>query len=74
MQARLWDFVAGGSRPRPPIGLFHDARNARRRSHPLALSQLLLTHYLLTAADPTTSGSTPGQAAAGLQAIRSHAL
>lgn len=75
MQARLWRFVADGGRPRPEIGCFRDARNLARRSHPLALSQLLLTHYLLTAASDQASGAAaPGQPAAGPQTLRTHAL
>lgn len=76
MQARLWDFVASGGRRRPAIGAFRDARNVERTSHPLALSQLLLTHYLLTAAsDQAASGqSAAGQPTSGLQPIRTHAL
>jgi phosphoribulokinase len=50
MQDRLWRFVANGRREHPALGAFHDARNVVRHSPPLALSQLLLTHYLLTAA------------------------
>ncbi|MFO1154301.1 MAG: phosphoribulokinase [Rhodospirillales bacterium] len=50
LQDRLWRFVANGRREHPALGAFHDARNVVRHSPPLALSQLLLTHYLLTAA------------------------
>lgn len=50
MQDRLWRFIPNGRREHPALGAFHDAHNKVRHSHPLALSQLLLTHYLLTAA------------------------
>lgn len=35
---------------RGQLGAFRDSSNALRHSHPLALSQLLITHYLLNAA------------------------
>jgi phosphoribulokinase len=49
-QSLLWQSIADG-RPLPAhLGAFHDADYQLRISDPLALSQLLLTRYLLTAA------------------------
>lgn len=54
IEAYLWGCVSNGSRdpdqPRPCLGAFCDNHSAVQFSPPLALSQLLLTHYLLTAA------------------------
>lgn len=46
----LWAQVPGAPTPRPRLGLFRDADNREQRSPALALSQLLITHYLLNAA------------------------
>ena len=54
IEAHLWRCVANGSRepsqPLPRLGAFCDGRSAVQYSPSLALSQLLLTHYLLAAA------------------------
>ncbi len=54
IEAHLWRSVANGSRdpsqPFPRLGAFCDGRSTVQHSPSLALSQLLLTQYLLTAA------------------------
>ena len=50
LQDYLWRLLARPPVQRPALGAFRDAQNAEHHSHPLALSQLLLTHYLLNAA------------------------
>ena len=50
LQDYLWHLLARPPVQRPALGAFRDAQNAEHHSHPLALSQLLLTHYLLNAA------------------------
>lgn len=46
----LWRLLPTGGRAKPAIGSFHDHTHSRAFSPPLALSQLLIAHYLLTAA------------------------
>jgi phosphoribulokinase len=50
MQEYLWRTVANGRNDHPRLGAYRDARNEVQYSAPLALSQLLLTQYLLNAA------------------------
>lgn len=51
MEQALWRLVPGGIPARPvAIGAFRDRETQVRSSHTLALSQLLITHYLLVAA------------------------
>lgn len=50
MEGFLWGVVAGARPQRSRIGAYHDADNQLCYSHPLALSQLLIAHYLLNAA------------------------
>ena len=50
LQEFLWGLMPHRPSHRPRLGAFRDARNQTRHSQPLALSQLLVTHYLLNAA------------------------
>lgn len=54
IEAHLWRCVTNGHRdpgvPYPDLGAYCDGHSAVQFSPPLALSQLLLTHYLLSAA------------------------
>jgi phosphoribulokinase len=50
LQECVWRLLPGRQSERPRLGGFRDASNTLRHSHPLALSQLLITHYLLNAA------------------------
>jgi len=50
LQDALWRLLPNRHAQRPAIGEFRDAENAVQYSHPLALSQLLITHYLTNAA------------------------
>lgn len=50
LQECVWRLLPGRRAERPRLGGFRDANDAVRYSHPLALSQLLITHYLLNAA------------------------
>lgn len=50
MQEFLWGLMPHRPTHRPRLGAYRDAKNQTRHSHPLALSQLLITHYLLNAA------------------------
>jgi phosphoribulokinase len=49
MQNFLWGLISETSIPRPHLGRYRDADAAWQVSAPLALSQLMITHYLLTA-------------------------
>ena len=46
----LWSLIPNEPTPHPALGIYRDSDNVAHRSHPLALSQLLITHYLLNAA------------------------
>lgn len=50
LQDELWRLLPNGSGPRPRLGGFRNARGELQYSPPLALSQLLIAHYLLNAA------------------------
>jgi phosphoribulokinase len=51
LQEQLWPLLPDlPAERRPELGAFRDARGAVQHSHPLALSQLLIAHYLLNAA------------------------
>lgn len=50
LQQQFWELLANGRSERPNFGFYRDATNGPRQSIPLALSQLLITHYLLNAA------------------------
>jgi phosphoribulokinase len=50
LQKELWRLLPDGRGEGPRLGAFRDADGGERYSHPLALSQLLITHYLLNAA------------------------
>lgn len=50
MQALLWQLLPTRGRKRPPLGAYHDSGHARGYSNPLALSQLVISLYLLNAA------------------------
>lgn len=50
MEHYLWGLTPSKGEKRPPIGQYQDETNATRHSPPLALSQLVVTHYLLNAA------------------------
>ncbi len=50
MQQFLWELIAGKPTPRPQLGHYQDSTATWQVSAPLALSQLMITHYLLTAA------------------------
>jgi hypothetical protein len=48
----LWSLMsANAAKPQwHNLGIYRDAQGEARHSHPLGLSQLLITHYVLTAA------------------------
>jgi phosphoribulokinase len=50
LEDHLWRLLPDRHPARPRVGAFRDANNVPRQSHPLALSQLLIAHYLLNAA------------------------
>jgi phosphoribulokinase len=50
LQDHLWRLLPEHGRTQPSIGCYRDANNTPCYSHPLALSQLLITRYLLNAA------------------------
>jgi phosphoribulokinase len=50
MESFLWSLIPGEPTDHPKLGGFEDADDQPRSSHSLALSQLLITHYLLNAA------------------------
>jgi phosphoribulokinase len=47
---QIWRLLPDGRNVHPTLGVYRDADNQIRHSRPLALSQLLTTHYLLNAA------------------------
>lgn len=49
MEAYLWSRLPIPERERPQLGAYLDASNAVQFSRPLALSQLLISHYVLQA-------------------------
>lgn len=50
MESFLWSLIPNEPSNHPELGIFRDKTNSPSHSHPLALSQLLITHYLLNAA------------------------
>jgi phosphoribulokinase len=50
MEKFLWSLIPDEPANHPKLGAFTDAEDQPRFSHSLALSQLLITHYLLNAA------------------------
>jgi phosphoribulokinase len=50
LEDHLWRLLPDRQTARPRVGVFRDANNSPRHSYPLALSQLLIAHYLLNAA------------------------
>ncbi len=50
MESYLWSLIPNEPDEHPELGIYLDNAKTARRSHPLALSQLLITHYLLNAA------------------------
>lgn len=50
MESYLWSLIPNEPAKHPQLGIYQDGANTARHSHPLALSQLLITHYLLNAA------------------------
>lgn len=50
MEEALWRLIPAGNKSHVQLGGFHDGAAKLRYSHTLALSQLLITHYLLIAA------------------------
>lgn len=50
MENYLWSLIPNEPSQHPELGIYKDNTNTRRHSHTLALSQLLITHYLLNAA------------------------
>ncbi|MBL8661111.1 MAG: phosphoribulokinase [Rhodospirillales bacterium] len=50
LEGLLWSRLPTGGRPLPRIGRYRDHTHAEAFSRPLALSQLLIAHYLLNAA------------------------
>jgi phosphoribulokinase len=50
MENYLWSLIPNAPSEHPELGSFLDGAVSPRHSHPLALSQLLITHYLLNAA------------------------
>jgi phosphoribulokinase len=50
LQDHLWRLLPASHLARPRVGAFRDEHNALRYSNSLALSQLLIAHYLLNAA------------------------
>lgn len=50
MENYLWSLIPNEPSTHPELGIYLDRTNSARHSHTLALSQLLITHYLLNAA------------------------
>lgn len=50
MEDFLWSLIPEAGHLRSNVGQFIDDKNASRQSHPLALSQLLITYHLVKAA------------------------
>ncbi len=50
LEEALWQMIPGETRSHAEIGQFTNRSGSEQHSPPLALSQLLITHYLLTAA------------------------
>lgn len=50
LQEQIWQLLPNHRARRPKLGVYHDAGNIAHHSLPLALSQLLIAHYLLNAA------------------------
>lgn len=50
MEEKLWRLIPTTRNAAALLGVFRDGEGQPRRSHPLALSQLLITHYLMNAA------------------------
>jgi len=50
MENYLWSLIPNEPSQHPELGIYKDNTNTPRHSHTLALSQLLITHYLLNAA------------------------
>jgi len=50
MENYLWSLIPNEPSEHPKLGVYGDGADTVRHSHPLALSQLLITHYLLNAA------------------------
>ncbi len=50
MENYLWSLIPNEPSQHPELGIYRDGANMPRHSHTLALSQLLITHYLLNAA------------------------
>ena len=50
LEDHLWRLLPDRHPARPRVGAFRDANNTPQHSCPLALSQLLVAHYLLNAA------------------------
>jgi hypothetical protein len=50
MESFLWSLIPDEPTNHPKLGGFTDGEDKPRFSHTLALSQLLITHYLLNAA------------------------
>lgn len=50
LQQQVWQLLPNHRAHRPKLGIYRDASNAAHHSLPLALSQLLIAHYLLNAA------------------------
>jgi phosphoribulokinase len=50
MKDYLWKELTSSSRPVPGVGIYRVGKSETRVSHTLALSQLVVTHYLLNAA------------------------
>ena len=50
MEQYLWDLIPFAGQEHAQLGLYTDAEQTVQHSHPLSLSQLLITHYLLNAA------------------------
>jgi len=46
----LWSLIPDAPEDRPRLGVFHDGQDVEHVSHSLAMSQLLITHYLVHAA------------------------
>ena len=50
MESYLWSVIPGAPAERPEIGVFEGHTDTRHRSWSLAMSQLLIAHYLVNAA------------------------
>jgi phosphoribulokinase len=50
MEDLLWNLIPEAQHLRENVGLFTDAKNMKVLSHPLALSQLLITYHMVKAA------------------------